>query len=95
MRQGGTIDPGMQHLTERLAFPALAPRREDNVYRLKFQEESGRPAKDVEFEADGPYEALAVARREARILPVELWCNGRRLCSIKHHQDGMWEVWPT
>lgn len=63
-----------------------------HTYRLKFPDEDGRPAKDIEFEAGNPSEALAIARGEARSRFAEMWCDGRKLCTIRRNAAGYWEV---
>lgn len=67
---------------------------EPQTYRLKFHEEDGRPAKDVEFEAHDSFEALRVAHEEARTRSAELWRDGQKLCSIRRGGNGAWEIDP-
>ena len=63
-----------------------------HTYRLKFPDEDGRPAKDIEFHASDSSEALAIAQREARSRFAEMWCDGRKLCTIRRNAAGYWEV---
>lgn len=72
-----------------------APHPRCHVYRLKFQEEDGRPAKDVEFEAEDSYQALFIAHQEARTRSAELWRDGQKVCSIRRTEKEIWEIWPA
>lgn len=72
-----------------------APRFRGHLYRLKFQEENGRPAKDVEFEAEDSHQALVIAHQEARTRSAELWRDGQKLCSIRRTEQEVWEIQPA
>lgn len=65
------------------------------TYRMKFLEESERPGKEVEFEAEDAYQALVIAREEARRRAAELWLNGKKICSIAQRGDDFWEIRPV
>lgn len=68
------------------------PARRTAVYRLKFDPEGERPAKDVEFEAEDAAQALIIAHREARKHSAELWRDGEKLCSIRRQSSEVWEI---
>lgn len=63
-----------------------------SVFRLKFDPEGERPAKDVEFEAEDAARALIIAHREARRRSAELWRDGKKLCSIRRQSSEVWEI---
>ncbi len=63
-----------------------------HTYRLKFFEEGDRPAKDIEFEAADAYQALVIARHEARRGVAELWRDGRRICTLCRLPGDCWEI---
>lgn len=68
------------------------PVRRTAVFRLKFDPEGERPAKDVEFEAEDAAQALIIAHREARKHSAELWRDGKKLCSIRRQTSEVWEI---
>jgi hypothetical protein len=67
-------------------------RPQKHTYRLKFQDEGERPAKDLEFEAGDAGEALIIAHSEARSRSAELWRDGKKLCTISRKSGGLWEI---
>jgi len=62
------------------------------TYRMKFMEDGRGPQKDVEFEAQDAATALAIAHKEASNRSAELWCDGRKLCTIKRTAEDYWEI---
>jgi len=62
------------------------------TYRLKFPRAGTRGARDLEFEAPDAWQALMIARQEARHDPVELWRDGRMLCTIRRADSDYWEI---
>jgi hypothetical protein len=48
--------------------------------------------KEVEFEAQDAATALVIAHKEASDRSAELWCNGRKLCTIKRSAQDFWEI---
>lgn len=63
-----------------------------HTYRLKFSDDGRGVPKDVEFEAPDAAMALLIAQREASNRSAELWCDGRRLCTIRRSNLGVWEI---
>lgn len=62
------------------------------LFRLKFDPEGDRPAKDIEFVAEDAAQALIIAHREARKHSAELWRDGKKLCSIRRQSSEVWEI---
>ncbi len=81
----GTGTPANEHALHHAA-PVLY------TYRLKFPEEGTRCAKDLEFEASDAWQALIIARQEARNNPAELWRDGEKLCTIRRQGNEYWEI---
>ena len=95
MQRGESIDIREDILAGLAPAQHHAPHPRGHLYRLKFQEENGRPAKDVEFEAEDSYQALVIAHQEARTRSAELWRDGQKLCSIRRTEREVWEIWPA
>jgi hypothetical protein len=62
------------------------------TFRLKFAADRRGPQKEVEFAAWDAATALLIAQKEASHRPAELWCDGRRLCTIMRTDYGIWEI---
>lgn len=61
-------------------------------YRLVFQKEGKRSAKEVEFEATDIYQTFEIAHTEARSRAAELWRDGAYLCTIRGQPSDVWEI---
>jgi hypothetical protein len=78
-----------------LRTPAIARAAVDSgrhIFRLRFQGEGEKPAKEIEFEANDAHEALVIAQMEARRRSAELWRDGVKLCTISHKTGDFWEI---
>jgi hypothetical protein len=67
----------------------------NQTYRLKFFDDAHGVAKDIEFEAKDASRALIIAHREARNRSAELWCDGRKTCTIRRLKADAWEISPA
>lgn len=61
-------------------------------YRITFLEDGRGSQKDVDFEAQDAATALVIAHKEASNRSAELWCDGRKLCTIKRAREDFWEI---
>lgn len=67
------------------------------TYSLRYSNDGLGRAKRVEFEAYDAATALNIAHREASERAAELWCEDRKLCTIKRigTESDFWEVGPA
>jgi hypothetical protein len=63
-----------------------------HTYRLKFFDNARGLAKDIEFDAHDAAQALIIAHQEARNSSAELWCDGRKVCTIRRIEAGAWKI---
>jgi hypothetical protein len=82
----------MHQETYRLPASCLPIAAKCHTFRLKFAADRRAPQKEVEFAAWDAATALLIAQREASHRPAELWCDGRRLCTILRTDYGIWEI---
>lgn len=69
----------------------------DQIYSLRFaagEERSEAPPPDIEFHASNAYQALVIAHRQGGGRSVELWRDGKRLCTISELAGSFWEIRP-
>lgn len=64
------------------------------TYRLKFLGNKPELQKEIEFEAEDAAGALMIAHREAAEQTAELWCDGRKLCTVRRSRQDVWQVNP-
>jgi len=64
---------------------------------LRYADDGVGVEKRVEFRANDPAAALAFAHREASRRSAELWCEDRKLCTLRRVGAGsdVWEVGPV
>jgi hypothetical protein len=62
------------------------------TYRLKFSDDGKGLAKEVEFDAFDAGRALLLAHEQACARWAELWCDGKKLCSLRCSSSGTWEI---
>ncbi|HYD25305.1 MAG TPA: hypothetical protein VEB68_10940 [Croceibacterium sp.] len=66
-------------------------------YSLRYSDDGIGAAKRVEFEAFDAARALFIAHREPSRRAAELWCEDRKLCTIRRigEESDFWEVGPA
>jgi len=62
------------------------------TFILRFREDGLGEAKRIEFDADGPRDALEIARRELAGRAIELWDDRRRLAVLRRNERDVWQV---
>lgn len=67
------------------------------TYSLRYFDDGIGKAKRVDFAAYDAATALVIAHREASRRSAELWCENRKLCTIKRigTESDFWEVGPA
>jgi hypothetical protein len=68
-----------------------------NTYSLRYTDDGIGRAKQVDFQAFDAATALIIAHREASDRSAELWCEDRKLCTIKRigTESDFWQVGPA
>ena len=67
------------------------------TFSLRYAEDGIGRAKRVEFKAYDAASALIMAHREASERAAELWCEDRKLCTLRRigTESDFWEVGPA
>lgn len=84
----------LQNRLVSLSRPERTPLKSRTVstYRLVFLGDGSGIGNHVEFQAADAAKALIVAQHEATRRSAELWCDGRKLCTIERRGEGFWRI---
>lgn len=84
----------LQNRLTSLSRPECMPVKSRTVstYRLVFLGDGSGIENHVEFQAADAAKALIVAQHEATRRSAELWCDGRKLCTIERRGEGFWRI---
>ncbi len=62
------------------------------AYCIKLTEDGHHAEKKLEFEAHDAAKAICLVHNEAPNRIAELWCDGRKICSMMRSEIDLWEI---